>query len=226
MTKTLTLFTGALLGLAMTAAAQPGRYYPDTLPTGTQIRVRTLDPIDTRVPSDRRIYNGTIADDVIGNDGRVVIPRGANAEMMVSNVGSREVAVDLESVTVDGRRYMVSAEDYTRTRRQGIGENGRTAKYVGGGALLGTILGAVAGGGKGAAIGALAGGAAGAGTQVLTRGDRVRIPSESVLTFRLDQPLALGRAPYDRDRGSMRNGYHYHDDYYNDRRDYRTDQRP
>ena len=62
---------------------------------------------------------------------------------------------------------------------------------VGGGAVLGTLLGAIAGGGKGAAIGAVAGAATGAGVQVLTRGKEVRVPAETVLNFRLDQPLYL-----------------------------------
>ena len=62
---------------------------------------------------------------------------------------------------------------------------------VGGGAVLGTIIGAIAGGGKGAAIGAVVGGAAGAGGEILTKGKEVRVPSESVLNFRLDQDLRL-----------------------------------
>jgi len=77
--------------------------------------------------------------------------------------------------------------------REGIGKNQRTAEMVGGGAVLGTLLGAVAGGGRGAAIGAIAGAAAGAGAQVLTRGKTVNVPAETVLTFRLDQPLTLQR---------------------------------
>ena len=78
------------------------------------------------------------------------------------------MSVDLESVTVNGRRYMVSAEAYDKSRGSGLGKNKRTGEYVGGGAALGAIIGAIAGGGKGAAIGAAAGGGAGAGTQVLT----------------------------------------------------------
>ena len=62
---------------------------------------------------------------------------------------------------------------------------------TGGGALLGTLIGAVAGGGKGAAIGAAVGGAAGATTQVMTRGHEVKVPAESVLTFKLETPLTL-----------------------------------
>ena len=72
-----------------------------------------------------------------------------------------------------------------------VGANRRTAEMVGGGAVLGTIIGAIAGGGKGAAIGAAVGAAAGAGTEILTKGKEVRVPSETVLNFRLDQDLIL-----------------------------------
>jgi hypothetical protein len=62
---------------------------------------------------------------------------------------------------------------------------------VGGGAVLGAIIGGIAGGGKGAAIGAGAGSAAGAGVQVLTRGQQVKVPSETLLEFRLQQPVTI-----------------------------------
>jgi outer membrane lipoprotein SlyB len=64
---------------------------------------------------------------------------------------------------------------------------------VGGGAAIGALIGAVAGGGKGAAVGAAVGAAGGAAAQVLTRGDTVRVPAETVMTFRLDQPWHLVR---------------------------------
>lgn len=86
--------------------------------------------------------------------------------------------------------------------------------YVGGGAVLGTIIGAIAGGCKGAAIGALAGGAAGAGTEVATKGHTIRIPAESILSFRLDQPYRLGTGRWANDNGYDRDGSHSHDNYY------------
>ncbi len=56
---------------------------------------------------------------------------------------------------------------------------------------MGAIIGAIAGGGKGAAIGAAAGGAAGAGAEVVTKGQRVKIPSETILTFVTENPAHL-----------------------------------
>src|SRR6185369_14464069 len=84
----------------------------------------------------------------------------------------------------------VNSADVQQGNDQGIGKNKRTGEYIGGGAVLGTLLGAIAGGGKGAAIGAAAGAAAGGTAQVLTRGKEVKIPAESNLRFRLDNPCA------------------------------------
>jgi outer membrane lipoprotein SlyB len=92
---------------------------------------------------------------------------------------------------VNGIRYLVTTQDVQRSSDSGLGANRRTATMVGGGAALGTLLGAIAGGGKGAAIGAVAGAAAGGTAQVLTRGKTVKVPAETELTFRLDQPLQL-----------------------------------
>jgi hypothetical protein len=190
------------------------RDYPESIPAGTAVEVRANQTIDVRDQADRRVYTGTINSDVRNPQGDVLIPRGSQAELIVNTVGDNELTVDMESVTINGHRYMVSTEDYNQARSNGIGKNKRTGEFVGGGALFGTVLGAIAGGGKGAAIGALAGGAAGAGTQVLTRGHQVRIPAETVLTFRLDRPFQAATGDYSNDRGVDRNGNHYHDDYY------------
>src|SRR5205807_1257885 len=135
-------------------------------------------------------------------------------EVIVHRVGDHDMTVDLESITANGRRYMVAANTYETSRRSGLGSNRRTGEYVGGGALFGTIIGAIAGGGKGAAIGALAGGAAGAGAQVATKGRAINIPAETVLSFRLEQPMQVGQGRYMQDNGYDRDGYHYHTDYY------------
>lgn len=191
-----------------------GRTYPDRISAGTRIKVRANDTIDVRERAKNRVYTGTVAEDVTGENGTVLIPKGANAELLVTTSDKDDLSVDLESITVRGRRYMVAAEAYDRARHTGIGANKRTGEYVGGGAVLGTIIGAIAGGGKGAAIGAIAGSGAGAGGEILTHGRAVRVPAETVLAFRLEQPLEIGRGAYSRDNGYDRDGAHYHDDYY------------
>jgi outer membrane lipoprotein SlyB len=182
---------------------QPERRYGNRfalLQPGTQIAVRADERIDSRDASEGRTYTATISQDVIGDDGRVAIPRGSQAALVIRRINeggtfnNGSFTLDLDSVSVNGRRYLVSTADLKQSDANGIGANKRTGEMVGGGAVLGTLLGAIAGGGKGAAIGAIAGAAAGGGTQVLTKGHDIRVPAETELTFKLDQPLELREA--------------------------------
>jgi hypothetical protein len=197
--KTLLGFCFALCSIASIRA--------ETIASGTTIPVRTNDAIDARDANDGRVFSGVVDRDVFDDHNRVAIPRGSDVELMVRDLGHHKLALDLDAMVVNGKRYSVTTYDVTRSgdQKDGVGANRRTGKFVGGGALFGTILGAVAGGGKGAAIGALAGGTAGAVGQIATRGKRVHVPAESLLTFQLQQPLTL--AP---ERGYTRAGRHYH----------------
>jgi hypothetical protein len=196
-----------VLGIASAATLSA---QSDTVRAGREIAIRTSESIDARSPSDSRIYRGVVERDVRSEDGRVMIPSGSNAELILRNSTRDEVVLDLESVDVHGQRYAVSTENESvqagGSEKQGVGANRRTGKYVGGGAVIGSIIGAIAGGGKGAAIGAAAGAGAGAVGQTVTRGGNVRVPAESLITFRLDRDLRVGI----RDEGYDRNGYHYH----------------
>ncbi len=166
-------------------------------PAGTELVVRTVETIDSRNSGAEQIFSGIVEQAVTNASGRVIVPDGSSAQLMIRQVssggktGSPEMALDIQSLTVGGRRYLVSTTDMTLESGTGIGKNKRTAEAVGGGAVLGTIIGAIAGGGKGAAIGGMVGAAGGAGAQVLTRGRDVRVPAETVLRFRLDKPVTL-----------------------------------
>jgi hypothetical protein len=194
------------LSFAGTASAQSAR----TIDAGTTITVRTNEQINAN-NNDGRVYSGVVEQDVINRGGNVAIPRGSNVELMVKNVANKQLALDLDSVTVNSQRYGIQSQDSVVSSEgaDGLGANERTGKYVGGGAVIGAIIGAIAGGGKGAAIGGGIGAAAGAGTQVLTRGKRVNVPAESLVTFRLQQSLQTVAD----DRGFSRNGQHYHPGY-------------
>lgn len=167
------------------------------IPSGTEIRVRTDETIDSESARANQRFSGSIERDVEGTQGNILIPRGSPVTLIIrqfttSDSGrAKELVLDMESVNVNGVRYLVNTQDIERSRRGGLGKNKRTATMTGGGAALGAIIGAIAGGGKGAAIGAIAGAGAGAAAQVLTRGKEVKVPAESVLTFKLEQPLNL-----------------------------------
>jgi len=171
---------------------------PMVLPAGSEIAVRTNEAIRADAANPDRTYRAQVEEDIRDRDGNVLVPRGSDAELVVRDVGNHRLVLDLQALRVNGRRYFVNSESVTRSGGQGLGENKRTGEFVGGGAVLGTLLGAIAGGGKGAAIGALAGGAAGAGAQVLTQGDHVSVPAETVLRFRLENPVNLNPEPIER----------------------------
>ena len=169
------------------------------LPVGTEIRVRTTSTIDSRAASENQVFSAFIDRDVLDGAGDIVIPRGSAAELVVRDAGggrfrgSDNLILDVQAVSINGQRFLINTDDLTRhvNGRQGLGGNRRTGEFVGGGTALGSLIGALAGGGKGALIGALAGAVAGAGTEVLTKGSQVRVPSETVLTFRIDEPVYM-----------------------------------
>ena len=193
--------------LGFLASATLAMAQMSTIGTGTSISVRTNETIDAR-KTDGRVFTGIVDQDVMDVNNHIAVPRGSNVELIVKKASNKDLTLDLESVTVNGQRYAVTADASRLSggQRDSVGKNQRTAEFIGGGAALGANIGAIAGGGKGAAIGAAAGAGAGAGTQILTRGKTVKVPAESLLTFRLEQPLEMGAA----DSGFTRNGRHYH----------------
>ena len=161
------------------------------IPTGTVITVRTIDSIDSNANNAGETFRASLDEPIIVN-GRTVAQKGADAMVRVVRVnqsgtlsGTEEVALELAEVTAEGRRYTVQTS-HAQVAAKSRGKD--TAKVVGGTAVLGAIIGAIAGGGKGAAIGAASGAGAGAAIQAI-RGQRVQIPSESKLDFTISQPV-------------------------------------
>jgi hypothetical protein len=168
-----------------------------TIPAGSQFVIRTNETIESRSAVPGRRYSAQVVQDVRDTTGALLIPSGAPVQLAVREIsergaiGTEELILDVESVTVQGRNYTIHTPELAQRGREGIGWNPRTGQMVGGGAAVGTLLGAVAGGGRGAVIGGLLGAVAGGAVQVLTRDQEVRVPAETTLTFRLDQPMQL-----------------------------------
>ena len=165
-----------------------------TIPAGQSLLVRMIDGVDSSKNHVGDVFHAsletdlTVGNSVVARKGTDVYGRLAEAKEAGHIAGSAELQLELTRIVIDGKDYPVVSSDYTL---QGKGRGANTAKKVGGGAVAGAIIGAIAGGGKGAAIGAGVGSAAGAGVQVFTRGQQVKVPSETLLEFRLQQPATV-----------------------------------
>jgi hypothetical protein len=164
------------------------------IPTGTAITVRMIDKVDSNVARLGETFRASVDEPVLMN-GQTVIPRGADALVKLVEdqqsgkfEGKTILTLALVGITINGQ----TIDTTTGAVSQASSSRGaRTAGVVGGSTALGAIIGALAGGGRGAAIGAASGAAVGAGAQVITKGQQVKIPSETRLTFTLQQPISF-----------------------------------
>lgn len=165
-----------------------------TIPTGSKIVIQLVDSINSET---NKVGDPFVAvlDEAVVQDGVEVIPRGADVRGRIANVneagrvaGSAELGLELSQIVVNGIPYSVTTSEYQEV---GEGRGSQTAKRAATGAGIGAIIGAIAGGGKGAAIGAGIGGGGATAVQVLTKGEKLNIPSETKLEFTLRGPLVI-----------------------------------
>lgn len=167
------------------------------VPAGTQLLVRMIDAVDSSKTHVGDRFHASLETDLYA-DNAIVARKGTDVYGRLSESqaaghikGSSELKLELTDMIINGRTYPLITGEY---QLKGKGRGADTAKKVGGGAVVGAIIGAIAGGGKGAAIGSGVGAAAGGTVQILTRGEQVRVPSEALLEFRLEQPLRIDTA--------------------------------
>ena len=169
-----------------------------TIPAGKTITVRLIDPLDSTKNKEGDTFRATLQSS-IRVDGEVAVPAGADVEGHVVDVanagrfkGHAELKLALTKLTSHGHAYPLNTEEYDSA---GAGRGKGTAETVGGGAALGAIIGAIAGGGKGAGIGTLAGAGAGGVARGVKKGKGITFPSETVLTFKLTDPITVITMP-------------------------------
>jgi hypothetical protein len=175
----------------------PPAYQTLTLPAGTDIPVRLTQTLDSANTPSGTPFSGVTTREIDAN-GMMAIPAGAAVSGTVVEAkdaahfkGDSLLSLQLNSVRRRGKVIPVSTDSYTD---QGTGRGKNSIEKIGGGAAVGAILGGIFGGGEGAAIGAAAGGGGGAAVQGFTRGQQVRIPSETVLRFHLTNPITIQSA--------------------------------
>jgi hypothetical protein len=165
-----------------------------TIPSGTTLAVRLVDAIDSEKNQSGQTFHATL-DTPLSVEGDVAIPSGYDVTGHLVSVksagkfaGQSEVILQLDSLSVGDKYYNIQTDQYKRT---GSSRGKNTAEKVGVGAGIGAIIGGLAGGGKGAAIGAAAGGGLGGGVQAATKGQQIKLPTETVINFTLQAPLTV-----------------------------------
>lgn len=154
-------------------------------------------------PGDR--FRARVTEDLLDDDGMVLVPRGAVVEGVVSRAvrgdADREPGIELEprALLVAGRVYELHAEvaeaDFrSEGLRNGRDMAGKAAAGAAAGAVLGRILGKDA---KSTIAGAVAGAAAGAAVAAATGDDQVVLDKGALLEIVLQRELRLeeGRRP-------------------------------
>jgi hypothetical protein len=165
-----------------------------TIPSGTTLAVRLVDAIDSEKNQPGETFRATL-NSPLSADGSVAIPAGYDVEGHLVDVksagkfaGQSVVILQLDRIAVGDKSYSITTDQY---KREGSSRGKNTAEKVGAGAAIGAIIGGIAGGGKGAGIGAAAGGGLGGGVQAATKGQQIKLPSETVLNFTLQGPLTV-----------------------------------
>ncbi len=165
-----------------------------TIPTGSKIVIRMIDSVNSETNKLGDTFVAVL-DEPISQGGVEVIPRGADVRGRIAKIddagrlkGSAQLGLELTQLIVNGIPYSVTTSEYNEV---GEGRGKETAKRAGIGAGIGAAIGAIAGGGKGAAIGAGVGGGGATAIQVLTKGEKLNIPSETKLEFTLRSPLVV-----------------------------------
>ncbi len=165
-----------------------------TIPAGTRISVRTIDSIDSTKNRVGDRFQASL-EEPLWVDGNMVVPKGSDVYGRLDEsketgtfAGRSQLKLQLTEIVVHGQTLPLVTGEYEVS---GKSKGESTAKRTVGGAALGTIIGALAGGGKGAAIGAGTGAGVGAGSEIITKGEQVKIPSETLLDFTLQQSVTI-----------------------------------
>ncbi len=195
--KSFPVATAALLSLLMVGF--PARAQNSLeIPSGTTIKVRMIDKLSSEQTQMGETFHGTL-DEPIEVNGRELYPKGADVIGRVTDAHptgrlSEPGELDLVLNTVSSGTVAASLHVEPLVIK-GESHSKSNVTKIGGGAALGAVIGAIAGGGKGAAIGTLAGGAAGTGAAAATGKKPATVDPEAVLTFLTSKASSPTAAP-------------------------------
>jgi hypothetical protein len=162
---------------------------------GTNLTIRINQRISVKTSHAGDRFDGEVVEPVVGDNDRVVIPRGSPVTGVVVAShrrghfkGSSILELRLTYLTLNGTRYALDTRDLTQTKK---GKGKRSAAFIGGGAGLGMLVGGVASGGVGLLVGGLVGAGGGTALGGLTGNRDIEIPAESSVSFNLADNLVV-----------------------------------
>jgi len=163
-----------------------------TVLAGTSILVRMLNSLDTSQNHTGDLFTATLESNLVVANGVLVARKGTTLHGKVTKseqarrlTGKSELQLSLIDIVINGAAHPISTGDFQSV---GASEGVNTAKKTVAGTGLGAAIGAISGNaGKGAAIGAVSG----VGVSMIKKGEAIRVPSETLLDFRLNQPVLL-----------------------------------
>jgi len=171
--------------------APPPKPTSVTVLAGTKLLVRMVDSLDTSKTQTGQLFTATLETSLVANDvivarkGTAVhgkVTKSSNAGRMA---GKSELQLELSDIVINGTAVPIATSGF---QQKGSSSGGSTAKKTAAGAGLGAAIGAIGGNaGKGAAIGAVTG----VGLSAATKGQSIRVPSETLLEFTTSVPTTL-----------------------------------
>ena len=164
------------------------------IPSGTKLSVALIDLLDTDKNSAGDHFLASLAESVV-IDGTTVLEKGTKVRGYVIEVqdsgrvkGLASIRLALTDIMQGTRMVAITTETFAATADS---SQTRDAEIIAGGAGVGAVIGAIAGGKKGAAVGAIAGGGAGTGVVLGTKGKEIHYGPETRLNFTLANSVQM-----------------------------------
>ena len=182
-----------------TAVAEPKPAPPraramETVPASNALTVTLLDTVSTDASKEGDKFKATLAEPIVVN-GKVVAEKGDKVNGTVKTVeepgrvkGRARLELVLNDIMSGNQTYNVSTEPFIAVAGS---SKDRDAGIIAGGAGVGAIIGAVAGGKKGAAVGAIIGGGSGTTAVLVTKGKQLKLEPETRVNFVLKDDVKL-----------------------------------
>lgn len=200
------LLVGAIAVYLYAHPRAPEKPATVTIEPGTTVEVRLDHGVSSKTSFAGERFSGKLAKAIV-MDGKMIAPEGTEFSGKVMEAdpaghlaGGAKLKIALNSFSLEGTEYPIHCSEIVRVSQ---GQGKRTAKFAGGGAVIGAAVGALAHGKKGALIGAAVGAGAGAaGSAATNTAHDVVMPADSVVTFKVTQsleiaPKAAAQSPHD-----------------------------